>query len=346
MKKSKKAQGIIVVIILIALAVIAVGAIVYAVTKEPTTQATVQVAEEVAAVTKAGDIASIGVYVRDISRDDVNTKVAVAFYCQSADGSFIIDGSTSSTSSETTGKTTIGDTVTCYAFNSSYQTVAPEVVTVDSEVEHIVIDAYQIPTSETLMDLYDDTLTVSDSAVSNLSVGADGSDSYSKLRLKNNNTNTILPVGGFYVDVNEATNISNIDMSGIASLSGFKDTIANDAHATTNLVISTLSTGVTARKSLWEYVFEFDDDSATPGNQPLLLEANDYVETGSVIVESAVGCTAGQIAAGGSRFRIYLMTAGYYRQTKADGIGYGVETDASPASVISTDLTGSVGYCA
>jgi len=301
----------------------------------------VQTAQQVAQATKEGDVASLGVYVRDISNNDVNTKVAVATYCQDDTGSFIIDGTTSSTSAEITGKVTIGKVVTCWAFNSTYQTLEPVTITVNQEVEHIVIDTYAIPVGSVSMDYYDDTLTVADDGASNLTVASESSDSFSKLRLKNNNSDTILPVGGIYIDTIENTNISAIEMAGSATLSGFSDTLANVAHSSTLVVDSTLSTAVSDRKSKWDFVVEFDDDSSQAGNQVLLLEENDYVETGSITVSSDVGCSAGT----GSRMINYVFTKGYFRETKNSGVAYGHENDATSASVISTDLTGSTVYC-
>jgi len=340
--KNKRGQAVAwVFVAVIVLALIGGG--IYYFTKAPSQAVIQQTAQEVAEATKTGDVASIGVYVRDISNNDVNTKIAVATYCQDSKGGFIIDGTSSSTSAEITGKTTIGEDIECWAFNSTYQTLNSVTFKVESEVEHIVIDSYQVPTQANVdIDYYDDTLTVADAGISNLSVASEGSDSFSKLRLKNNVSDTILPLGGLYLDVIEDSNITAIEMAGSATLSGFSDTIANDAHSSTNIVDSTLSTAVSARKSRWDYVFELDDDSSQSGNQVLLLEENDYLETGSITVSSDVGCSAGST---GSRIINYVFTKGYFRETKNSGVAYGHETDATTATVISTDLTGPTVYC-
>ncbi len=325
------------VVILLAVAVIGGGLYLYTSSEKTTESVVQQTAQEFAQASQSGKVASFGVYVRDISDNDVNTKKVVPIYCQRADGTFAIDGTSSSSSAETTGKTTIGDTITCWAFNSTYQTSEPAVLKIIKEVDSLVIDTYRLHAQKASMDFYDDTLTVADLYAVNLSVSAGGSDSFSKLRLKNNVTDTILPVGGFYLDVTEGTNISNIDMSGSVSLSGMD-------KSSTQLVVSTLSSAVTGRKAKWDYVFEFDDDSAKAGNQALLLEEHDYLETGAVIVESSVGCTAGIEA--GTSIIPYVFTKGYFRETKNSGVAYGHETDASSASVISTDMAGDKVFCA
>jgi hypothetical protein len=125
-------------------------------------------------------------------------------------------------------------------------------------------------------------------------------------------------------------------MSGSATLKGMD-------HSSAQLFESDLTTDQATRKPKWDYVFEFDDDAGLEGNQALLLEEGDYVETGSVTVESSVGCTAGSTA--GTSMVTYVFTKGYFRETKNTGVAYGHETDASSASVISADSTGPTVYC-
>jgi len=291
-----------------------------------------QTAEE----TKSGTVSSIGVYVRSVSKDDVNTKIAVPVYCQEVgSGKFIIDGTTSSTSAEITGKSTIGETVRCWAFNSTVQTLEPAEVKITGEAEHIVIDAYNLGTGAEFT-FYDDTLTNANNGAVNLSVGADGSESFAKLKFKNNNTNENIPLGGFFFDVNENTNISDIDMSGSVDLKGMD-------HSNSLIVVSDLTTRVSSRKSQWDYVFELDDDSSKEGNQALILEENDYLETGPITISSSVGCTSGSVA--GTKAQVRAFMKGYYRTTKSNTVGYGHETDASSASRIAVDITGPSIYC-
>lgn len=291
--------------------------------------------ENIVAESHEGKVASIGVYVRDLSHNNVNTKRAATVYCQDDTGSFIIDGTTASTSAEITGKTTIGKTVTCWAFDGTYQTMEPEVTVIDEEAEHIVIDAFTSAiTAEATV--YDTTFTSANDGAVNLSVGADGSDSFAKMKFKNNNTDSFISLGGFSVDVIEDTNITGIDMVGAVSLFGFIDT------PLVKIVKSDLTTGVSARKSQWDYVFEIDADAGEIGNQALIINENDYIETGPITFESDVGCTAGST---GARGVIRGFIKGYFRETKNEGVGYAHETDASSASVIETDIACTTVYC-
>jgi len=334
--KNKKGQAVAWVFIGI-LVLAFIGGGIYLGTRGPTTEGVVQqTAQAVADASKSGDVASIGIYVRNIANNDVNTKVVSTVYCQSADGTFIIDGTSSSASAEITGKTTVGDTVTCWAFGTTYQTVKPTVTIVDAEVEHIVIDAFEFATS-TEVTVYDSTLTSANLGATNISVGADGSDSFAKMKLKNNDTDSILPLGGIFFDVAEATNISNIDMAGSIVKFGFTDTSA------VSMIESDLSTDVAGRKSQWDYVFTPSADAN--GNNVLMIEENDYIETSPITVSSSVGCTAGSTDGGTMTLRGFI--SGYYRETKNTGVAFGIETDASSASAISssTDLAMTTIYC-
>ena len=155
MKKMNK-KGAAGMVFIIILAVVVVGILAY-MAFGPQQVVDTEVTEDLVAATKEGDVASIGVYVRDLAATNVNNKVPVAIYCVDEDGAFIIDGTTSSATAETTGKTTIGATITCYAYNATVQTLTPAVINVDKEAEHVVIDAYTLSTNAQIT-LYDDTL--------------------------------------------------------------------------------------------------------------------------------------------------------------------------------------------
>jgi len=337
--KNKQAQAVPVIMVIMGVILIAIlGTTAYFVIQgQGETQQAVQTQQQVEAVagaTSEGDVAQIKVYVRDLSKDDVNTKQAVAVYCQGDDGTFIIDGTSSSTSSEISGSTTRGKTVTCWAFNTTFQTLTPTVIKVDEEIEHIVIDGYSVATAGEYI-FYDDTLTKANDGASNITISGEGSDSYDKLKFKNNNTNLWLPLGGFYFNVVTGSNVSDLDISGNANVK------AKDHGASTNIVESDLSTKVTARKDNWDYVFEFDDSEySADGNEgfnPIILEENDYIETRTVDVDSSTGGVSGSIS---DVITVRYFTKGYYRESKSQGIKYAHETDASSASVISADDNG------
>ena len=290
-------------------------------------------AAAVSGIAKVGNVASIKVFVRDVAQNDINTKLAVATYCQANTGEFIIDATSSSTSAEITGQTTIGKVITCWAFNSTVQTMTPVTITVNAEVEHIVIDAYQVPTSSE-MTIFDSSLNSANTGTVNLSVGADGSDSFSKMKFKNDNTNKWIPLGGFFYDVVEDTNVSDVDMSGSVVLFGF----GSEAIPTT-ISRNTENTAVNDRKSKWDYVFGMSDNAN--GQNALIIEQNDYIETSPITISSSVGCSGNL----GGRLIIKAYTNGYFRETKNTGVAYGFENDASTASVITADHTGATVYC-
>lgn len=352
--KTKKSQGMILAVILVILVAVGVGAIVWMAAgggAEPPTSQTViqQTASEVAQATKSGDVSSIGVYVRGISNPtDINTKYAVPVYCEDSSGNMIIDGTSSSTTAEITGKTTIGEVINCYAFNASFQTVSQDPSTgngqrylnrkIESEVEHIVIDGFSVNIDTMDMDAYDDTLTALDEgATNNTAVGAGGTNSIEKITLKQNLTNTWYPLGGLYADVIEESNVSSISMEGNVVIKG------NPDKTSSSISDGGPSTDVTTRKSKWDYVFEIDDDSSKEGKQALILEDNDWIEISPVTVGSNVGCTSGN---NGGKITFYTFSKGFYRKSKSGGnIEYAHENDADSASVISADGYGVTVYC-
>lgn len=344
--RDKKGQAVIGVLIvaLLLVAVIGGGFALYKMgafsgEKQTTTQektTNTETTKEIVKETKSGGVASIGVYVRDVGQKNTNTKVAVPVYCQDDAGIMVIDGDTSSTTAEITGKTSLNKQITCWAFNSTYQTKKPTVVTVDEEFKHVVIDTFNVPTSASIT-FYTDTLaTGTGGAINVTGVGADLTGTLNKMRIKNNNTAKILPLQGVYFNIVTGSNISKIDVSGGATISGgdHSSTMLND-------VTGKIATSVSTRKDNWDYVFEFDDDAQASGNQALLLEEGDYVETGNVkVTGDGDGCSsAGELVSS------YGFTSGFYRLTKGTGVASGYETDASSASVISSDVTGDTFYC-
>ena len=289
----------------------------------------------------SGDVAQLKVYVEDGSAQNTQTKVPVAVYCKDSKGNFIIDGTSSSTSSEISGSTTREETVTCWAFNSTYQTLTPSVTKMDGEVMHAVIKAFRVTTNGQLTFYTDALATGTGGKINVTAVGVDGTSTLQKMRYKNNNTNQWMPLGGFYFDKVVGSNISKIDVSGSAVLSG-----AN--HASTNIVSSSLGNKVTTRSDKWDFVFEINDPSVkmvgNDGNQPVILEQNDYLDSGSVqVTGNGNGCVT--TANGGELVSSYAFSKGYYRSTKTSDILFGYQTDAPSASVISTDITGDTFYC-
>lgn len=340
MNKKGNAIGIIMVLLL-GLVVIGGGLILFGVIPLPqaTTQAgagTQQIVQQVSQASKAGDVSSLGVYVYDTANNNKETKVAVAVYCQDDTGKFVIDGTSSSTSAEITGKTEIGRTVSCWAFNSTYQVSEPVTVAITGESPHVVIKAFKVPTSGAIQ-FYTDTYSTGTGGVINVSIATAGqTDTLQKMRYTNNASQTIMPLGGFYIAVPAPSNVSNVDIAGSASLHGM-------TKASTQIVASTLTSRVSSRKDSFDFVYEIDDDSAKEGNQALLMEEQDYLETGTVTVKAESTACSGSSA---DLISSYSFPKGYYRSQKASAVNYGIETDGITASLLTTgDITGDTFYC-
>jgi len=282
--------------------------------------------EDTASAVKKGGIATFGVDVRDISQTNINTKVAAEFYCQDDDGNMLADATTASASGYTNVKTTLGSSVTCWAFDSTYQTHKPSNFVIENEYSTLTLDAYNLSTSAS-GDFFKDG---NSSAALVITVAADSEDTLDKLRLKNSAVSGSgwLPLGGIYFDTVASSNVSDIDATGGVTLFGMEASSAK-------LVTSELNTRVNSRKESWDYVFDIDGDSTTADNQILLMEENDYFETGVVVVKGdGDGC-----AGADETITPYTFQKGYFRKTLGSGIGYGHETDASSATALGTDQT-------
>ena len=283
----------------------------------------------------AGDVAQIKVYVQDASAQNTQTKVAVPVYCLDSKGSMIIDGTTSSITSQISGSTTREETITCYAFNSTYQTVTPTVTKMSGEIENIVVNVFRVTTTGKLS-FYTDTFATGLGKANVTSVGVSTTGTLQKLRYQNNNTNQWMPLGGFYFDKTVGSNISLIDVTGSATLFGAD-------HASTSIVSSSLANKVTSRNDKWDYVFEINDPTVkmvgNSGNQPVILEGSDYLDSGSVkVTGNGNGVVATSV--GGELVGTYAFAKGYFRSTVSNAILYGYQTDAPSASVITSDITG------
>lgn len=284
--------------------------------------------EDISKATSSGDVAQIKVRVRDRANTDPTTRLAVPVYCKDELNNLVIDGTTSSTTSDTSGSTTRGKTVTCWAFNSTIQTVKPITKDIDSDIVPFEIDAYTVATTSAIT-FYNDQFNTGTGGVINVTgVGANIKGTLNKVRVKNNQTSKWLPIGGVYFDVVTGSNVSSItvDSNGL-SISD---------------VTSTLATGVTTRKEQWNYVFEFNGGTEGTNKLAVILEDGDYKESGAIGVKgNGNGCVSA-----GELISSYGFTKGYYRSiSDTSFVKYGHETDAESPAVVSTSITGETFYC-
>jgi len=324
--KNKKGSALAIFLVIGIFALIAIaGTGVYLIAK-PTTNAVVQNTQTEKLVTEitSGKIANLKVWVSDDSATDKSTKLVVPIYCKDDKGNMIADGTSSSSSATTSVQTTTGTKGTCWAFNSSVQTVDSDGVPFDmsnQESLQITIPVYQY--SGVGQILFRDR---NGDSGKNLSLsGADSDNNFKSMEFKLNGTNTKYNLGGFYFNTVTGSNASLIDASGSAERTG-------KATTSTSLVSSTIGTKVSARKDNWDFVFEISDPKG------LLMEANDYLTTGSIDVHSDVGALTNSVDLVTAR----AFAKGNYRNALSGSqanVGFGYEDDSpSGASAILSDV--------
>lgn len=307
----------------------------------PSSTTTKEVVNQITSGTKDGKVSNLGVYVYDLENNNKNTKVAVPVYCQDEKGNFVLDGIASSTTTLITGSTEIGRTITCWAFNATYQS-NPTLITITGESPIVNINAFRtLGAGYGHLQFYTDTLVTGTGGIVNVTAeGSSGSGTLNKLRFTINQSNNAYWLGGFYFDKIVGSNVSTIEIGEIASLQG------NLGHASTTIVPSKLGTSVSSRTEQWNVIFEIDDNSAKEGNQPLLMHQNDYIESGSVkVIANGLGCN--NVAGTTDLISSYAFQKGYFRSAVTNGgVKFGSETDATaPAVIGSGDVTGDTFYC-
>ena len=333
-------KAMVAVWVIIAILLVGVGAIVYYVSTSPPSETTVSTqAEELQEVATTGDIASLRVWVRDLANNNINTHVAVPTYCVDGEGKAIIDATSSSTTATIQGITTRGQTAECWAFNATYQSLAPTTINVNAEAVPVTIDAFHVPNNARVQ-IYDDELNTGNLEVNVTGVAASTTVTMQKIKITNNNTDFILPIGGLYIDVITSTNISTIETSGNANFnlrsSSFMPSVSS---VTWSDLTGDLGTQVSARREIWDFVF-----GVSAGDNVLYLEEGDWVETGPVrVTADGDGCEAAEAI---DLVSMFAYTSGYYRATRdSDFVLFGHETDAASSSVITADITGDTFYC-
>lgn len=134
----------------------------------------------------------------------------------------------------------------------------------------------------------DDTgVSSTNSGLLNISASSAKTDTeISWIKIENNDTYSAFNLAKIFVDIKAApTNISDIDISGSASVSG------QDISSVSIKKGSLLPNEKSRISGQDDFVFDVDSDSALAGNQPLLLEAADYIKTGIMSVTiKGTGC--------------------------------------------------------
>lgn len=280
-----------------------------------------------------GTQSEISVLVRDNAASDPQTTMAVKTYCIDDQGEWILDGVVSSKTAPITGNTKTGRKVTCSAFNSTFQSI-PLTKEIDGTTASFDIQGYSVSFTafSRFYDRIGNPTTLQGPCYplgnkscfgANITIASESSASFNKIRTTNNATNKWLPLGGWYFWVNRTSKFIDIDLSGSARLYG-------PDHETAQIIEdSQLTTQNSQRIKYWEFVAEIDDDPNTKGNQPVILEGNDYIETGPVLVKTSAACVAGA-----DNGMVFAFAKGYYRSTTESSVKFGHEKDDSSRSLI------------
>ena len=307
---------------------------------------TVQIQEEEAngdvEKIKEGGISYVAVYVSDKAAANEEANVKAPVYCIDDLGSYVIDSTLSKTTQRITGQTNIGRTVTCYAFNGTFQSI-PVTFEITQDKRDFNIPGYTVSQSA-FTQTYDSQLRTqtgnpsrSDKGMGtgggqNITLSAAGTATIHKMRTTNNNTAKWLPIAGYYFNLQDNSTITEINIPETIELFSMD-------HAKSKLVTSSLSTAVSQRKRHWDVVYEFDDDPIAEGNQPLIMDEGDYLETGTIEVKTSAGC-------GGDTVAVFAFPKGYFKSRIEAKVKFGHETDGdNPGLILQQDWNGTAFKC-
>lgn len=256
-----------------------------------------------------GKAATLPVKAVDTAQDNVNTRVQVPVYI-STNGVFLETGGTATNAAGSDQTFTAGIAVQTEpyqvaAFNASFGSVnGPEEVIVTSESPRTVVhDVYSIAAPAlTLFDEDDNALITVGGA--NLSLGADETGTFSKLRIKQTTANTAFRISGVYINLDSETNVSSIQ---------FSDSRVDD-DGTFPLASTT------------------NDDANFALIEPILIFEFAQVELGPIAVQADGDGTSVEA------FTLFVADSEYFFSQKSDEILFGPEDDSSsPATTGATD---------
>lgn len=266
--------------------------------------------EEGVLIPVIGKAASLPVKAVDIAQDNVNTRVQAPVYI-STNGVFLETGGSATNAAGSDQLFTAGIAVQTEpyqvtAFNASFGSVnGPEEVIVTSESPRTVVhDVYSIAApTVTLFDEDDNVLPASASGA-NLSLGADETGTFSKLRIKQTTANTAFRISGVYINLDAETNISNIQFADSRVLDDGSFPLAS----TTN------------------------DDANFALVEPILIFEFAQVELGPIAVQADGDGTSVEA------YTLFVADSEYFFSQKSDAVLFGPEDDSSsPATTGATD---------
>jgi len=161
-----------------------------------------------------GKSSQLTVTCRDRSADNTETGANCPVYIQSPDGKYIATG----TASITTG-TDFTDGITVQelpykviAFNNTWLSKGFADKKIASQAETMDVDVYALTSGLSLVWFDEDGTAVSEArtnlVTSNITLSANEDYTFDKLRIKNNQSNSMIALYGIYVNTDEGTNLS------------------------------------------------------------------------------------------------------------------------------------------
>lgn len=314
-KKAKTFERVLLIAILL-VAVSGVGVITFYAQKQTGLQEKeeTQTTEEASESKNAGEITVLKSWAVD-KQANTETQVLVPayYYLKNEDGSFDkwIGGTSgytlSATATTSVSPVVIGQTVYGTAFNGSYYGDENS-QKIQIEGEQLKLDVHSICPKGLEMKIFDET----NNEAKNLSVGASQSNSFDRLKFRNNNSDCAYNLAGFYIDLTSTgSNITTIVIDGDASYTGITKT----------------STSLEREKDKDDLVYALDS--------PIMLKESQKWFSGDVTVTAdGDGCTNQ-----GESVNVYAFDEAKFLKKDGSGIGSGWENDAdSPADVGGGDV--------
>ncbi len=275
--------------------------------------------EVVVQPTLLGKGSVLSINARDQAPDDKTTRRSVPVYIQDPDEIFTASGGTSTSTTQaqdfTSGIFVSELPYKVAAFNNTYGSVDGLVdVVIERQAKTVDLNVYTIARSLeiTFFDTNDVALPTFNGT--NLTLAGGQTDDFTKVKIKNNDTDTMYRLFGIYVDLIENTNVSTANF--------------NDARVSDEGTMSLSRTSA--------------DDLTFGLVAPILMAEFDSVELDSLAVTADGDGCIGTLT---ERWVWNFVDGEYYFSAQGEGVKFGPENDAtSPADVGAPDYT-SQGYC-
>lgn len=286
----------------------------------PVQQTALQVpAEERSLAVNTGQIASVKMKAVDQESSTLAQVSVPAYVWNAKEKNKLLNDATvlSASTTSTVNSVAIGDEICATAFNGSfYGDTVCKVVSQQSEL--IEIPVHAVTTGALMENYYKASIADVNSEV-NLSLGANQADSFTKLRIQNNKSNSRLNLKALVVDTASRSNISDVTILGMEENTALPQRLV--ATDTAN------------------YRFDLPEAKA-------LDEFEDFVSGTFTLKADGDGCitiATGEGTSAGDIVILRWVDESQYKSVKGDNAGSiasGVEDNAnSPADVGRTDLT-------